>query len=306
MSSARALLCRSRRLGRRLGERALEKSHRSFSWGDRVGCKPLAIQAHTDRQRSPALISSAAQTRSAGFRSGSGRALLALSAAAIVLAACGSTHPAHTPRPPVRTFASAGPLVIAQPQAGRNRIDATVAAARAIYRNETEGAKLPRELRRIARDGTLLRALSRGDLAGAQAEAHRQLRIRLNHTAHVTRISVIRGPRVLVNATVNSDGVFVVTPGRRLLRFHGRTLGMLLVSLQDVTGYVKLITDVTHADALVRGASGHVRTSLPAARRVRLPARGEVTIAGRSYLTRSFREKAWGNEPLTVWIFQRT
>jgi hypothetical protein len=190
-------------------------------------------------------------------------------------------------------------------QAGRASIDATVVKAKAIYRNETEGAKLPQELRRIARDGALLRTLSAGDLAGAQAAADNQLTIPLNHTAHVTRISVIRGPRVLVNATVNSDGVFVVTPGRRLLRFHGRPLGILLVSLQDVTGFVKLIQHVTGADALVRGASGHVRTSLPAARQVRLPVRGLVMIAGQTYLTRSFRETAWGKEPLTVWILQR-
>jgi hypothetical protein len=198
----------------------------------------------------------------------------------------------------VRTILPAG--------AARTRIGTTVARAKAIYRNETEGAKVPVELARIARDGALLRALSRGDLAGAQAEAERQLRIRLNHTAHVTRISVIRGSQVLVNATVNADGVFVVTPGRRLLRFHGRPLGVLLVSLQDVTGYVKLINHVTGADALVRGASGHVRTSLPAARRLALPPAGPVTIAGRSYLTRSFPEKAWGNEPLRVWVLQRS
>jgi hypothetical protein len=208
-----------------------------------------------------------------------------------------------TPHAQVR---SASALTIPQAQAQRTRINATVVSAKAIYRNETEGAKLPQELARIARDGTLLHALSRGDLAGAQAEANKQLRIPLNHTAHVTRISVIRGSRVVVNATVNSDGVFVVTPGRRLLRFHGRPLGILLVSLQDVTGYVKLINHVTGADALVRGGSGHVRTSLPAARRVRLPATGLVTIAGRTYLTRSFREKAWGDEPLRVWVLQRT
>jgi hypothetical protein len=194
---------------------------------------------------------------------------------------------------------------VAQAQAARTSINATVVRAKAIYRNETGGAKLPQQLARIARDGALLHALSTGDLAGAQAAADKQLRIPLNHWAHVTRISVIRGSRVLVNATVNSDGVFVVTPGRRLLRFHGRKLGVLLVSLQDVTGFVKLIQHITGADSLVRGARGHVRTSLPAARRVRLPATGVVTIAGRRYLTRSFREMAWGNEPLRVWILKR-
>jgi hypothetical protein len=191
-------------------------------------------------------------------------------------------------------------------QAGSHGIDATVLRAKAIYRNETKGAKLPQQLARIARDGALLHALSTGDLAGAQAAADKQLRIPLNHWAHVTRISVIRGPRVLVNATVNSDGVFVVTPGRRLLRFQGRPLGSLLVSLQDVTGLVKLIHRITGADALVRGASGHVRTSLPAASRVRLPVSGSVTIAGHAYLTRSFRGTGWGNEPLRIWILQRS
>jgi hypothetical protein len=120
----------------------------------------------------------------------------------------------------------------------------------------------------------------------------------------VTRISVIRGSRVLVNATVNSDGVFVVAPGTRILRSHGRLLGTLLVSIQDVTGFVKLVHDLTGAEVLVLGASGHVRTSLGAAARVRLPVSGQVTIAGRRYFVRSFREIGWGNEPLTVWILE--
>jgi hypothetical protein len=259
---------------------------------------------------------------------GWGSALLALSAATITLAGCGSANSTSTASSPptssvaaVRTSraqaksapvpttaqaqaGSASVPTIVHAQAARHSIAATVVAAKAIYRNETEGAKLPVEMARIARDRTLLRALSTGDLAAAQAEADSQLRLPLNHTAHVTRISVLRGSQVLVNATVNSDGVFVVTPGRRLLRFHGRPLGVLLVSLQDVTGYVKLINHITGADALVRGGSGHVRTSLPAARRVRLPAAGLVTIAGRTYLTRSFREKAWGNEPLRVWVLR--
>jgi hypothetical protein len=186
----------------------------------------------------------------------------------------------------------------------RSHIDGIVNAAKASYHNETKGAKLFQQLGRIARDGILLDALSRGDLAGAQAEADAQLRSPVNHLAHVTRISVIRGSRVLVNATVNSDGVFVVAPGTRILRSHGRLLGTLLVSIQDVTGFVKLVHDLTGAEVLVLGASGHVRTSLGAAARVRLPVSGQVTIAGRRYFVRSFREIGWGNEPLTVWILE--
>ena len=158
-----------------------------------------------------------------------------------------------------------------------------VTPAKAAYHRETKGGKLFRQLVRIARDGILLDALGRADATGAQAEADAQLRSPVNHFAHVTRISEIRGSRVLVNATVNSDGVFVVAPGTRVLRSHGRVLGRLLVSLQDVTGFVKLVHRHTGAEVLVRGGSGHVRTSLGAAASIRLPISGRVTIAGRGY-----------------------
>ena len=232
------------------------------------------------------------------------------------LAACGSTQSAntsarlpsssatlsaHTTLPSLSSSATARATVqVRHPH--RSRIDGIVITAKETYNNETKGAKLFQQLGRIARDRILLAALSRGDLAGAQAEADAQLRSPVNHFAHVTRIGVIRGSWVLVNATVNSDGVYVVAPGSRVLRSHGRLLGTLLVSLQDVTGFVKLVHDLTGADILVRGASGHVRTSLAAAVGVGLPATGRVTIAGRPYVVRSFHETAWGNEPLTVWI----
>jgi hypothetical protein len=177
--------------------------------------------------------------------------------------------------------------------------------AKSSYHSETKGRVLLQQLGRIARDGILLNALSRGDVGSAQAEADAQLRNPGNHFAHVTRISVVRGSRVLVNATVNSDGVFVVAPGSRVLRSHGRLLGTLLVSIQDVTGYVKVVHDLTGADVVARGASGHVRTSRGAPTRGRLPPSGRVTIAGRRYAVRSFRELGWGDEPLTIWILLR-
>jgi hypothetical protein len=247
-------------------------------------------------------------------------ALVGISAFAIALAACGSTRSAqtsaqasassatlsaHASAPSGSSASSATAQATGQVLLSRrSHIDGIVNVAKATYYNETKGRKLFQQLGRIARDGILLDALSRGDLAGAQAEADAQLRRPVNHFAHVTRISVIRGSRVLVNATVNSDGVYVVAPGTRVLRSHGRVLGTLLVSLQDVTGFVKLVHRLTGAEVLVRGASGHVRTSLGAAASVRLPSSGHVTIAGRGYFVRSFPEVGWGNEPLTVWILE--
>ncbi len=245
-----------------------------------------------------------------------GSALVATSALGIVLAACGSAQsgqaPAHASASSATLSAhtSTRPLPPSPAAAARarghrrSRIDATVASAQATYYGETKGPKLREELGRIARDPILLSALRRGDAAAAQAEADAQLNSPLNHTAHVTRITVIRGSRVLVNATVNADGVFVCAPGVRVLRSHGRPLGTLLVSIQDVTGFVKLVHRLTLAQALVRGGSGRERASLRAAAHVPLPASGRVTIAGRPYLVRSFSETGWGDEPLTVWVLE--
>jgi hypothetical protein len=177
-----------------------------------------------------------------------------------------------------------------------------VSTAKAIYYGETKGSKVLKQLGRIASDSVILNALSKGDLAGAHAEAEAQMAAPINHTAHVTRISVIRGSRVLFNAIVNSDGAFVVAPRIRVLRLRGRLLGTLLVSIQDVKGYVKLVHHFTGAEVVVRGGSGRVKTSLGAALHVPLPTSGYVTIAGHRYLVRSFPEIGWGNEPLTVWI----
>jgi hypothetical protein len=232
--------------------------------------------------------------------------------AALLLPACGSAgSPRVTARP-----ASATPPVSTAPApptapegeqpavAASGPLAAAVQVAKRIYGNETHGPKLHAQTTRIAGDGILLEALARGDFRSAQAEAQAQLKRPQNHFEHVTRIAVLRGSREVVNATVNADGVFVVAGSRRTLTFHGRAVGTLLVSLQDVTGFVKLIHRHAGTEALARGSSGHIRTSLQAARLVTLPHAGRVTIAGRSYSVLSFHERAWRGEPLTVWVFK--
>jgi hypothetical protein len=248
-----------------------------------------------------------------------GSALLSVCALALALGACGSSSHSTTrfadselsagDADPAARAESSSSNVATAPSAATERdqskaIAATVTAAQRAYHREARGSKLRRETARIARDEILLSALGRGDVAAAQAEADAQLRSAANHLAHVTRISVTRAQRVLVNATLNSDGTFVVAPARSVLQLNGRRLGTLLVSIQDVTGFVKLVHRTTLADVVVRGASGQVRASLASAAGVQLPLSGDVGIAGRTYAVRSFRELGWGNEALTVWILE--
>jgi hypothetical protein len=185
--------------------------------------------------------------------------LLALCAFALVLGACGSLHSVQDrdaradALPPARAPRSASEA------SARSRLAATVHAAQGAHNRETRGSRLRYETPRIAADAILLGALARGNVAGARAEAQAQLLSPANHFAHVTRISVVRGARVLVNATLNSDGVYVVAPARRELALHGRHVGTLLVSIQDVTGFVKLVHRRTGAEVVVRGRNGQVR-----------------------------------------------
>jgi hypothetical protein len=220
-----------------------------------------------------------------------------LFAFALTLFACGSAHIVQDSDARFDVPAAASTEV-------PSHLAVTARAAQRVYNRETRGSKLRGEADRIASDRILLSALARGDVAAAQAEADAQLLSAANHFAHVTRIGVVRGGRVLVNATLNSDGTFVVAPARRDLRLHGRRLGTLLVSIQDVTGFVKLVHRRTGAEVVVRGAGAQVRASLAAATHLRLPAAGHVRIAGRRYTVRSFHELGWGREALTVWILE--
>ena len=180
------------------------------------------------------------------------------------------------------------------------RIAHAVAVAQLLYANEVDGGRVHTDLRLIAGDQAFLGDLASGNLEGAQTEA---LRVMTTEGArHITRVSVVDGARVLVNAVLNYNGAFVVAPLEQQLNLHGRSLGTLLVSVQDVVGYIKLIHVDTGAYALVRGSSGQMRTTLPAAARVALPSAGSVTIAGRSYRARSFRARGWKAEALTVWV----
>jgi len=117
----------------------------------------------------------------------------------------------------------------------------------------------------------------------------------------VVRLAVVRRGRVLVDV----GGAFVVSPAHRELRAaDGAYLGRLEASTQDVVGYVKLVHRLTGADVVVRGAPGHVESSLTPAPAT-LPLSGTATIAGRAYVVRSFPEAGFAGEPLTVWVLSR-
>ena len=203
-------------------------------------------------------------------------ALTVLAVAAVALPGCAAVQAADQDPP---ATAAAGV-----------RADTLVGVARRIYQQEAGGAVGHAAVRRIARDHALLAALDSGSPAALRAAALRQL---FNPGKHVVRLSVMRGGRTLTDV----GGRFVVSPAQ--LTAQG---DVIEASMQDVIGFVKLVHRLTGADVVVRGAPGHVESSLPGATDTALPAAGSATVAGRSYVVRSFREVGFSGEALQVWV----
>jgi hypothetical protein len=177
--------------------------------------------------------------------------------------------------------------------AAQARVDAFAAVARRIYAQE-HAAVIGRVVaNHLDRNAALLRALITGDRAKIRSEARRPV------IAHEVRVRVSDGSRVLMDAGLP----FVVQGAQGELRSaNGASLGRVDVSIQDVIGFVKLVDRETGTKVVVRGRRGIVQTQFPAAAHARLPASGNVSIRGRSYLVRSFHEVDFNGNPLTVWI----
>ena len=237
--------------------------------------------------------------------SSSSRRIPTLAAATLLLAAtgCGAASSVAAPPAPATPVARSVPTrrPAAPPPSPTTRIDRLTRQARLRYVEETSGRRVHADLRLIARDPGLKRALASGSASRLRAYVDRRFSQSWYHL-HVSRVRIVRGGHIVASAGVP----FVVAPTQRTLRdAHGRALATLQVSIQDEIGFVRYVHRNIGVDVVVRGrGAAHVRTSLPAALHVRqLPRRGRVTIAGRRYDIRSFARQALGHEPVTVWIF---
>ena len=121
--------------------------------------------------------------------------------------------------------------------------------------------------------------------------------------AHISRLRVVRGSRVLADAGV----VFPVALAQTVLHDgHGHVLGTLQLSIQDPIGYVKYLHRNVHVDVVVRGhGAGHVRASLPVAASMTVPSSGPVMVGGHRYLVRFFTEHGLAGDTLRIWILKR-
>jgi hypothetical protein len=174
--------------------------------------------------------------------------------------------------------------------------------AKRRYAMEVGGGQAKGTLHRVARDKALISALQSGDQARLRSYVTGEFN-RVWYHWHVSRLRVVQGSKMLVDVGVP----FVVAPSQTTLRdAHGRSLGTLQTSIQDVIGFVRYMHRNYPVDVVVRGSgAAHVRSSLPAATNANLPNSGTVTLGGTRYNVGSFTAKALGGESVRAWILQR-
>ncbi|MGI8556907.1 MAG: hypothetical protein ACR2ND_01130 [Solirubrobacteraceae bacterium] len=201
-------------------------------------------------------------------------ALSAALAALLLLTACGTSMPTTT------TLDQA-------------RADTYAAVARRLYNEERAGSSDQSAARVIAVLPRFAQAVQRGDpVAARRALRHQPVR-------HAVRARLVLGGRVFADVGLPFVVGGEVHPYRSS---NPQRVGTIEVSIQDITGYIRLMHRLCGVQMLVRGQSGHVATLLPAAAAIALPAAGYVSISGRRYRVSSFTRRGFAGEPLSVWV----
>jgi hypothetical protein len=223
----------------------------------------------------------------------------------LMLAACGAsaqgTQPpsGSSPAPAsARASASATPAAsVPAPACGaaaaQTRAEAVGLVAGRIYAREVSSPEVRRDEQQVEGYGPLLSALAAGNRA-AVGEAVTSLVF--SHT-HVVRLRVSQGGSLLADV----GGPLILAPVGGSLRFHGRTVGHYLLSVQDDSGYAKLETRYVGYALIMRQGSRRLPaegTFSPGG--TSIPDRGPVSWHGASYEAVSFAAHAYPSGPLTV------
>jgi hypothetical protein len=101
---------------------------------------------------------------------------------------------------------------------------------------------------------------------------------------HAVRIRAVTSDGELVN---DVGGPYVLAPASAPVRSHGRVIGRVTLSVQDDTGFIKLMRRFAGADVILRTPAGPVPGS----------------HAGRTYQAFSFTAQAFPSGPLRISLF---
>jgi hypothetical protein len=167
--------------------------------------------------------------------------------------------------------------------------------AEVIYAGEI-GLSAQTQVRRVQRNKALLEAV-----AHREPQATRQAIRALLHE-HIVRLRVSAGGRLLSDV----GGPYVLAPVSATLRLHGRTIGNLVLSIQDDEGYLRLTRRLAGLDVLMYMNPAHpqlVKDSLgpaPGPALEAVPASGAFFYEGRAFRVFTVNAEAFPSGGLTI------
>jgi hypothetical protein len=223
-------------------------------------------------------------------------ALLSLPLVACGAAARESSSTAASAPAPALDAAVTAPGIAGPPCAAATAQTAATAAGsvgRRIYADELASSEVFRDRSQVEGYAPLSSALASGN---RQAVGEAVTSLVFSHT-HIVRLRVSRGGVVVSDV----GGPYILAPVRGSLRFHGRTVGSYVLSVQDDSGYVKLESRYIGAPLIIRQGSrrlpveGTFNTGSAA-----VPDSGPVRVRGVSYQAFSLAAEAFPSGPLKI------
>ncbi len=142
----------------------------------------------------------------------------------------------------------------------------------------------------MQRDPALLRAVAERDPAATRAAVEALLH------QHIVRLRVSAGGRLLADV----GGPFVLAPVHAPLRLDGRTIGSIVLSIQDDEGYMRLAKRLAGLDVLMYMGSRLVKNSLGPAPGHGPDERPGQLPAGSSFRAFTFDAEAFPSGPLRI------
>jgi hypothetical protein len=216
----------------------------------------------------------------------------------LMLAACGAaaqgtSTTAPAPQGGTSAAVAAAPSAPCGAAAAQTRAAAAGAVATRIYGREVSSPEVRRDQHQVESYGPLLSALAGGNRV-AVSEAVTTLVF--SHT-HVVRLRVSQGGSLLADV----GGPLILAPVGGSLRFHGRTVGHYVLSVQDDSGYAKLESRYIGDQLIMRQGARRLAvegTFSPGA--TFIPDRGPVSFHGANYQVFSFAAQAYPSGPLRI------
>ena len=147
--------------------------------------------------------------------------------------------------------------------------------------------------RTVARDPRFVRAVATADPAALRAQIVRFFQQPQLHVVRIRATTDRRTPDQRRRRPVRAR------PDHAPSACHGRAIGRVTLSVQDDTGYIKLLHRFTGAQVVLRGPAGLVPGSTVRPRSP-LPARGTLTYRGRTYGVKTFDATAFPTGTLAI------